>query len=196
MFVCGTVRNTSHIIAYNEQSKIKFTHVEITKVVGHFRPPMIRWFVTRLRPITPQRPTPKLYVITLSPSTPVAPTASVKRFVSLQFLNPKTVGKSPWVEDQSVARPLPTHGLNADIIHVLSGIRTRDPSVRVSEDSSCLRPRNLCGRPPVDCQASISSTVRHFSPPMRPERFQDHPIPCTKGNSGSSVGDKTVRAWC
>jgi hypothetical protein len=34
--------------------------------------------------------------------------ASVKWFVSLQFLNPKTVGKTPWTGDQHFARPLPT----------------------------------------------------------------------------------------
>jgi hypothetical protein len=33
---------------------------------------------------------------------------SVKRFVSLQFLNPKTIGRTPWKGDQPVARPLPT----------------------------------------------------------------------------------------
>jgi hypothetical protein len=35
------------------------------------------------------------------------------------------------------------HGINAYTpnIHALSGIRTNDPSVRASEDSSCLRPR-------------------------------------------------------
>jgi hypothetical protein len=32
----------------------------------------------------------------------------VKRFVSLQFLNPKTVGRTPWAGDQPDARPLPT----------------------------------------------------------------------------------------
>jgi hypothetical protein len=32
--------------------------------------------------------------------------ASVKRFVSLQFLNPKTVGRIPWTGDQPIARPL------------------------------------------------------------------------------------------
>jgi hypothetical protein len=32
-------------------------------------------------------------------------------------------------------------------IHTLSGFRTHDPSVRSSEDSSCLRPRGYCGRP-------------------------------------------------
>jgi hypothetical protein len=31
-------------------------------------------------------------------------------------------------------------------IHTLSGIRTHDPSVRASEDSSCLRPRGHCNR--------------------------------------------------
>jgi hypothetical protein len=38
--------------------------------------------------------------------------ASVKRFVSLQFLNPKTVGRTPWTEDQPVAKPLPTQTQN------------------------------------------------------------------------------------
>jgi hypothetical protein len=42
----------------------------------------------------------------------VAPTlknrASVKRFISLQFLIPKTGGRTPWKGDQPVARPLPT----------------------------------------------------------------------------------------
>jgi hypothetical protein len=33
--------------------------------------------------------------------------ASVKRFVSLHFLNSKTLGRTPWTGDQSVARPLP-----------------------------------------------------------------------------------------
>jgi hypothetical protein len=35
--------------------------------------------------------------------------ASVKRFVSLQFLNPKTFGRTPWMGHQPVARPLPIH---------------------------------------------------------------------------------------
>jgi hypothetical protein len=43
---------------------------------------------------------------------PVDPTlehrASVKRFVSLQFLNPRTVNRTPWTGDQPVTRPLPT----------------------------------------------------------------------------------------
>jgi cytidine deaminase len=30
-------------------------------------------------------------------------------------------------------------------IHALSGIRTHDPSVRVSEDIACLRPCGHCG---------------------------------------------------
>jgi hypothetical protein len=75
--------------------------------------------------------------------------ASVKRFVALKFLNPETVGRTPWTGDQPVARPLPTHDntntINADI-HALNGIGTHDPNVRASEDSSCLRPRGHCDR--------------------------------------------------
>jgi hypothetical protein len=48
----------------------------------------------------------------LAPSLfPVAPTLEhrvhVKRFVSLQFLNPKKVGRTPWMTDQPIANPLP-----------------------------------------------------------------------------------------
>jgi hypothetical protein len=49
-------------------------------------------------------------------SFPVAPNlehrASVKRFVSLRFLNPKTVGRTPWIWDQPVARPQPIQTQN------------------------------------------------------------------------------------
>jgi hypothetical protein len=72
----------------------------------------------------------------------------------LQFRNLffYTDGRAPWMSDQSVARPLPTHRtthrINAHIdIHALSGIGTHDPSVRAGEDSSCLKPRGHC-----DCQ--------------------------------------------
>jgi hypothetical protein len=36
----------------------------------------------------------------------------MKRFVSLQFLNPKTVGRSSWTGDQPIARPLPIQTQN------------------------------------------------------------------------------------
>jgi hypothetical protein len=66
----------------------------------------------------------------------------VKCFVSLQFINPMTVGRTPWTTgDQPVARPL--H--NTDI-HDLSWFRSHDSSVRVDEDSSCLRPHGHCDR--------------------------------------------------
>jgi hypothetical protein len=46
----------------------------------------------------------------LSISFPIVPIlehkASVKRFVSLQFHNPKTVGRTPWMRDQPVSMPL------------------------------------------------------------------------------------------
>jgi hypothetical protein len=50
---------------------------------------------------------------------PDAPTfehrPSVKCFVSLQFLNPKTADRTPWPRDQPVERPhLQKHRINAD----------------------------------------------------------------------------------
>jgi hypothetical protein len=38
--------------------------------------------------------------------------ASVKCFVSLQFLNLKTIGRTPWMGDQPAARLLPTQTQN------------------------------------------------------------------------------------
>jgi hypothetical protein len=61
------------------------------------------------------------------------------------FLVLYIVGRTPWTEDQPVARPLPTHRKheqNKRTQTSMSGIRTHFPGVRVSEDSSCLRP---CG---------------------------------------------------
>jgi hypothetical protein len=65
-----------------------------------------------------------------------------------------TDGRTPCTSDQLVARPLPKHRttqtqnkrIHTPNIHSLSGIRTHDPSVRASEDSSCLRPRGYCDR--------------------------------------------------
>jgi hypothetical protein len=61
-----------------------------------------------------------------------------------------TVGRTTWTGDQPVTRPLPTHRTaqtqtHTDI-HALRGIRTHNPSVRTSEDSSCLRPLGHCDR--------------------------------------------------
>jgi hypothetical protein len=63
-----------------------------------------------------------------------------------------TDGRAPWTSDQLVARPLPTHRttqtqnkrIQTPNIHALSGIRTHDPSVQASEDSSCVRSRGHC----------------------------------------------------
>jgi hypothetical protein len=64
----------------------------------------------------------------------------------LQFRNHFcTVGRTPWTGDQPVARPLPTHRTtHTQTSMLLSGIRSHDPSVRTSEDSSCLRPLGHC----------------------------------------------------
>jgi hypothetical protein len=69
--------------------------------------------------------------------------ASVKLFVSLQFLNLRqSVGLLGWGGGgQPVARLLP----NTDI-HALSGIRAHDPSVQAGEDFSYPRPRGHYSR--------------------------------------------------
>jgi hypothetical protein len=45
-------------------------------------------------------------------------------------------------------------------IHALSGIRTHDPSVRASEDSSCLRPRGYCDRRTSAVWVSVTTIDR------------------------------------
>jgi hypothetical protein len=61
-------------------------------------------------------------------------TASVKRFVLLQFLNLRhSVGLIGRVNSPSQGRYL-----TQTDIHASSGIQTHDPSVRTSEDCSCL----------------------------------------------------------
>jgi hypothetical protein len=70
--------------------------------------------------------------------------------VPLSFLF--TDGGTPWASDQPAATPLSKHSttetqnkqIHAPNIHVLSGIRTHDPSVRASEYSAFLRPRGYC----------------------------------------------------
>jgi hypothetical protein len=59
--------------------------------------------------------------------------ASLKRFISLQFLNPETVGRTPWTGDLSHAMPLPNINRHPCL--------ECDSNPRSGEDSSCLRPR-------------------------------------------------------
>jgi hypothetical protein len=68
---------------------------------------------------------------------------SVKRFVSLHFLN---LRQSAGLLGQGIG---PSQGryLTQTDIHALSGIRTHDSSVQASEDVSCPRPRDHCDRP-------------------------------------------------
>jgi hypothetical protein len=70
----------------------------------------------------------------------------VKRFVS-QFLNPKTVSRTPWTGiSPSQGRYLTQTQKQCGVIHALSEIRTHDPSVPASEEYSCLRLRGHCDR--------------------------------------------------
>jgi hypothetical protein len=64
-----------------------------------------------------------------------------------QFLNP-IYSRQDYSDGGSVRRKAATYtknNINNDI-HVSSGIRTRDTSVRAGEDGSCLRPRGNCDR--------------------------------------------------
>jgi hypothetical protein len=66
-----------------------------------------------------------------------------------QFLDSVyTVGRTSWTRDRPVARPLPNHRTTQTHtdIHTSSGIQNHDPSVRASEDSSCLRTLGHCDR--------------------------------------------------
>jgi hypothetical protein len=75
-----------------------------------------------------------------------------------QFLNPYTVGRTPWTGDQPVARPLPAHRTTQTHrdTHASSRIRTHDPSIRAGEDGSCLRRRGHCVRLTSGVPAGIS----------------------------------------
>jgi hypothetical protein len=75
---------------------------------------------------------------------------------SFSFMMIFTDSKTPLTSDQLVARPLPIHRttqtqnkhIHTPNIHALSVIRTHDPSVRASEESTCLRPLGYCDRQP------------------------------------------------
>jgi hypothetical protein len=74
-----------------------------------------------------------VFVVVYSCCSRLEHRASVKHFVSLQFLNLRqSVGLG------RVVSPLQGRYLTQTDIHASSGIRTDDPSVRVSEDSHAL----------------------------------------------------------
>jgi hypothetical protein len=85
---------------------------------------------------------------------------SVKRFVSLQFLN---LRPSMWLLGR-VIRPSQGCYLTQTGIYTSSGIRTHYPRVWASEDGSCLRPRGHCDRFVVEggsLNTCLSSTSPH-----------------------------------
>jgi hypothetical protein len=82
----------------------------------------------------------------------------VKRFVSLQFLNLRhSVGLLGRVISPSQGQGRYLTQIQTDI-HASNGIRTHDLSFRVSEDSSCFRPRGHCD-PQVDKRLVILSAL-------------------------------------
>jgi hypothetical protein len=100
--------------------------------------------VVRIRPLVHPK---------LSPPPPLALQPFVGPWPLLQFhyFFTQTVGLLGRVISPSQGLYLHTgqhkHRINVYTnIHALIGIRTHDPSVRASEDSSCLRPRGHCDR--------------------------------------------------
>jgi hypothetical protein len=88
---------------------------------------------------------------------------------AFQFPDLFTIGRTPWMSDQLVARPLPKQRTaqtqNKHIytpnIHAVSGIRTHDHSIRESEHSSWLRPPGYRDRT-VSGYSSKVLIVRHY----------------------------------
>jgi hypothetical protein len=75
---------------------------------------------------------------------------------------------APWLLFQ-FPKPIHNRGISSSqgrYLHTdtraLSGIRTHDPSVLASEDSSCLKPRSHCDRQ-ASMLVMINSTVRRKS---------------------------------
>jgi hypothetical protein len=114
-----------------------------------------------------------LYTPTVFIHSSVALQPFVGPWPLLQFHNLiYTAGRTPWTGDQSVVRPLPTHMIkqiqkNAHTdIHASSVIRTHDPSVRVSEDNSCLWPRRHCDRHSHRIKVSYPGREQWFASPI------------------------------
>jgi hypothetical protein len=68
------------------------------------------------------------------------------------FLTFYTVGRTPWMEDQPVARPMPTHktaqtqNSRTQTLMLQVGFEPRIPVFKGGKDSSRLRPRGHCDR--------------------------------------------------
>jgi hypothetical protein len=79
-------------------------------------------------------------------------------FAAFQSPDLYTIGRTPWTNDQLVAKPLPKYmtaqtqnkHLYTPNIHVLNGIRTHDHTVRASEDSLCFRPLGYSDRQDIN----------------------------------------------
>jgi hypothetical protein len=79
---------------------------------------------------------------------PVAPTWSTGHPLNASFHFSSLIGRTPWMGDQAVKRPLPNTNTEwtQTYIHALSEIRTHNLRVSASGDISYLRPRGHCDR--------------------------------------------------
>jgi hypothetical protein len=105
----------------------------------------------------------------------------------------QTVGLLGRVISSSQGRCLNTgqhkHRINAHTTpntHALNGIRTHDPRVRASEDSSCLRPRGHCDRPTM-----VYNTQNYWVFGLWPSSI----IPETRKHNFSETGSVSVLRW-
>jgi len=65
----------------------------------------------------------------------------LRNLIFSEFINLWAFGRAPWTGDQTDLRRTTQHRETRTQIHAPSGVRTRDPSVRATEDSTRLRPR-------------------------------------------------------
>jgi hypothetical protein len=76
------------------------------------------------------------FSLSLSCCSHLEHTVSARPFVSLQFLNPNTVGRTPWTGDQPDSRPLPTHQISIPCVRF-------EPTIRAFERAKTVRALDL-----------------------------------------------------
>jgi hypothetical protein len=105
-------------------------------------------------------------LLSLQPNSGLGRLHETFRFTSVT--RSRTVGRTPWTDDQLIARPLSVKQTQKDAhttqtlnIHGLSGIRIHGPGVRASEDGSCLWPLGYCDRLYTHIHVYLTKIIGH-----------------------------------